>query len=293
MDLKRELKTKSQHFVPCSYLYGFAAQKNIEKPRESRIYRYPLKTKEPSLVTLKSQCSKPLLYELYDDKDYIPDNPLDWFNRYLPHDKKDIIYPNLLEDYFNCEFERHYHKYVESIQKKALYCNIGCRYFLTNNEKEFWKRWISIQLMRYPECFTVLGPILTSMHARVSVEMICDFFKNKLSSFADVNFAVWWDESNRIITCDRPASIITKSGDVVFPISSSFYISLIHDIYVCEYENGYSHSKNTFFNDVEKNRKDMFECVVKAADSAIYSNHILSNKELKWMTNVLREKKDV
>lgn len=47
------------------------------------------------------------------------------------------------------------------------------------------------------------------------------------------------------------------------------------------------------FNDVEKNRKDMFECVVKAADSAIYSNHILSNKELKWMTNVLREKKDV
>lgn len=30
MDLKRELKTKSQHFVPCSYLYGFAAQKNIE-----------------------------------------------------------------------------------------------------------------------------------------------------------------------------------------------------------------------------------------------------------------------
>lgn len=32
---------------------------------------------------------------------------------------------------------------------------------------------------------------------------------------------------------------------------------------------------------------EKFERVVKAADSAIYSNHILSNKELKWMTNVL------
>lgn len=38
---------------------------------------------------------------------------------------------------------------------------------------------------------------------------------------------------------------------------------------------------------------EKFERVVKAADSAIYSNHILSNKELKWMTNVLREKKTV
>ena len=118
--------TKRQHYVPQTYLEGFSTD-------GIHLYAYHIKSAAAigKAVPIDSVCHEDYLYEFRDSGGQ-------------------IVNINLLEDAL-CDYEGQFTDYKRKLEEKA-YCkeNFETKCFLTKEEKNFWKMYLTLQILRNP-----------------------------------------------------------------------------------------------------------------------------------------------
>ena len=129
--------TKKQHFVPIVYLKRFS-------PDEKQIYEYNLEEgaiKVP--VSIEDVCRENFLYEVRDNDG-------------------EIFNINFLENKL-CSFEGLFSTYRKRLLNKACYAeNSKTNSFLSKDEKDFWRFYATLQMMRLPSIIDGLEAVLSS-----------------------------------------------------------------------------------------------------------------------------------
>lgn len=283
---KKHQATVDQHYVPQAYLQGFS-------PDNKNIYAYRLKDAfQPSgPVPIKSICYKRNLYELRNENN-------------------EIVAENHLEDFF-CAFESEFGKYRKQLESKAfIEANYQSLHFLSKEEKDFWRIYIAVQMMRTPQILQFVQEIvekelqgqLKANEARtVTLKTCLPFFQrikegdksflfDTILGMNDMYFSVGIDNTDSIFTSDYPLFIMSPSQtvdsieQVIFPITSHLVLIL----------NGGNQKKVFKKNCLFPIQQDDLEIVKKsiadAADEWIYSKKPLTPREIELVKAAHSEK---
>lgn len=132
--------TKKQHFVPIVYLEGFS-------PDGKHIYEYNLEEGAIEVhVRIEDVCRENFLYEVRDNDG-------------------EIFNINFLEKKL-CSFEGLFSAYRKRLLSKACYTeNRKTNSFLSKEEKDFWRFYATLQIMRLP---SIINGLTEIMHGEMS-----------------------------------------------------------------------------------------------------------------------------
>lgn len=117
---------KEQHYVPQTYLRGFSQD-------SASVYEYNFRLERAieKPVSIRSICREQYLYEVRNQN-------------------SDIININYIEDTL-CGYEDLFSDYRRKLLNKAIVkANYGRHCFLTKGEKDFWRFFTALQMMRSP-----------------------------------------------------------------------------------------------------------------------------------------------
>ncbi len=285
MTEKRQV-TVDEHYVPQAYLQGFSSD-------SKSIYAYRIRDAfQPNgPVPIKSICYKKNLYELRNEND-------------------EIVAINHLEN-FLCAFESDFGKYKKQLEGKAfIEANHHSLHFLSKEEKEFWRIYIAVQMMRTPQILQFVQEIvenelqgqLKANEARtVTLKACLPFFQHikegdksflfdTIQGMNDMHFAVGVDNTDSIFTSDYPLFIMSPSQtvdsieQVILPITSRLVLIL----------NGGNQKKAFKKNCLFSIEQDDLEIVKKSiacsAGEWIYSKRPLTPQEVEIVKAAYSEK---
>ena len=290
--------TKKQHYIPQVYLRGFSPEyedsKEIENSKHT-IYCYDLikNIQFPHPIPIKSICYEDYLYEVTDSNE-------------------EIVLPNYLEIVLG-SLEKMFSKYRKMLEQKAfLPENYKTKCFLKKEEKAFWVTYMVIQILRMPDTikeaeeFTLKfwkDKFSRNQAKNFAREFCLPFFKEikgdsreamLVEAFAkpmmSMYFAIGVDMQGRIITGDKPVYIHSKSFPceeydiVIFPITSRICLFLLGG----KEKNPYY--KNRLFPMNDEVLEMITKSITEAAHEKLYSNHLLNDKELCQIHEVMRDK---
>lgn len=277
--------TKKQHYVPQVYLRGFSQD-------EKCVYSFDLKTELPTQpIPIESVCRENYLYEIKDGNN-------------------DFIYMNLMENIL-CGLEGRFADYRRRLKNKAfIKSNYKTRCFLTNQEKDFWKVFITTQMLRSPlvlgvaEQFTgeYFGDSLNENNARaIAIAQCLPFFRElspndnnvfirMLSPLEDMTMAVGVDESGSIFTSDNPvycyAPNYTNSvyEKIIFPICKSLVLILFGGAEKEQYD------KNRLIRLEKEEIINIKKSIAYAAQTRLFSACSFSTDDIKIIKEARKDK---
>ena len=278
--------TKKQHYVPCVYLKGFSDD-------NCHVYRNELngdRIVSSNRVPFESICREDYLYEIRDGRNSFVA---------LNHVEKIL---SVLEGKFST--------YKDQLIKKAFNReNYSIKCFFTPDEKNFWKFYVVIQMLRSPKVLNDIrrssaeyfGDSIPANDAySIATQMCLPFFKelksedeNCLTKFlkmvSPMSIALGVDYSARIITSDNPVYFFSQDKSIenceiiIFPITSQLVL-LMHG---GKMKNVYGKNKAFALDD------DVLESIIKSiaysADNMIISHNPLPS-DIKAM--ILEARKD-
>lgn len=284
--MKEKGMTINQHFIPCTYLSEFSSNRNDVNCRKSLIFYYNCEKRVPSIfngVAIDSikYLSEPYLYELETDN------------------VNEIIYPNKIENHLGC-YEQAYHKYVSKLKSKVNSSNYKIKCFLNQDEKRFWKHWITIWWLRIHfvdnELFDPENEEeLTGMGVGTALSGLCalgmddkfvsDFFDTEWPQIWNLSLCFFYDEQANIITSDNPMYYEyenEKISFILFPVSSELVLMM--------YKSEHGH-RNILRPITDSQRKLIFEIMVKQAKQMIFLKRSINKQEIKLANKILDENK--
>ena len=281
--------TEKQHYIPQVYLRGFSPDNKVkEKKDKYRIYRNKINKEEQlnQLVPIKSICYEKKLYEVTG----VDGN---------------IVRQNYLEKAFGY-IEKKFSYYKKELENKAFNPqNYQTKCFLKKEEKDFWKVYIVLQILRNKYFLEMAENVwrdigkdklnnnqLKNMARLYSLP----FFKNEdgdaifmqlIEPMNNMSFAIGVDYENKIITSDKTACIYCLKSShieyekIIFPISSE----------LCLYMFGGDEKKNIgrnfLFKIENQHREEILKSLSEAAINELYSNHIFDKAE----ENIIKNRK--
>lgn len=233
--------TKKQHYVPQVYLRGFS---NDNK----QIWSYTIDSLDNGkYVPIKSICRENYLYEVKDDDG-------NW------------LAPNWIERVLSI-LERMFTDNLQGLKKKAFSkANYRTKSFLTTQEKNFWKLFVAMQLMRSPVVLheandTVRdlsnGMLTDNQIWAVAVSQCLPVFselkpedKNVFSFFLkpllNMSMAIGVDEAGTLFTSDDPVYCyssqreniiqIVEYDKIVLPLTSELVLLMFGGEMAKEYD---------------------------------------------------------
>lgn len=278
MDMKESYgDTKKQHYVPQTYLQGF---KSCERKGKDYIFSHDKYNNELNReVQISKVAFEKYLYEFKDN-----DN--------------NIIYKNYIESCLS-KYEKSFNEY-----KKKAFMSFANYSSITNEEKEYWLDFITLQLLRTPVAFDVSTKYYKFDDRNDLTEnekknyLLCTHFpflddeSNPNSLFIDIRnnvikkmyFQIMFvpREEDFLITSDNPINVVPN---------------LEHDSYLMPYEMiifplnprfGLTLSKESLFEGSDDRMKTVHKYVDKfngliycSAKRFVYSNRTLSDEFVK------------
>lgn len=270
--------TVDEHIVPRTYLKAFSLPDN-----EKMILSYDLSAEPIAVrhVPIKSVCYEENLYEIRDSQGI-------------------IIRQNYIEDCL-AQFDAMFSNHRRELISKANKSNLHCRSLLSKDEKVFWKLYIAIQFVRYPETLTTAKESFEmylkeymggGMSSDIAILLCLPFFKDYdqksrnvlneiLLLMEDLSLCVEICESERLVTSDRP--LFVHSGDfpekitfdqIVFPLTPKIQLYLHRK---GETDRRYRNIMHLIDND---ETDDAIRAMGFAADRFVFAGRELEAREL-------------
>ena len=279
--------TKNQHYVPQVYLKGFSCD-------EIHVYRNELngdRIVSSKLVPIESIFREKYLYEIKDSNNSFVA---------LNHVEKCL---SALEGMFST--------YRNKLLNKAFNKeNHRTKCFFTAEEKNFWKLFVVLQMLRSPAVLEVArqfsaeyfgNSISTNDAYCIATQMCLPFFKelkpedeNCLTKFLEpvypMSIALGVDYSGRIITSDNPVffysqdKTVSNCEKIVFPITSQLVLILLGG----KMKEGYD--KNRAFELEDSELDSIIKPIAYGTDSTIISRNPLTS-EIKTLIHEARKDK--
>lgn len=266
--------TINQHYIPQVYLRGFSSDnKTIFMCRTTDLFQ------PPDAVTIRSVCSEKYLYELKDDNG-------------------NLIWPNHLEKIFSI-IEKQFEIYLKKIRSKAFNPqNYSSLCFFTKSEKNFWKSYISLQMMRMPKIISMAAEEIKrrnerpvsdgTLRAMALGECLPFFKKDKDTDYLifkirtvlnPMSIALGVDESGGIITSDSP--VVSQAPDynmgslekIEFSLNSKLVLFLFGGRLKDQYRKNSLFPLNT--DEVRTIQRD----IACSAEEWVFSDHQLTELE--------------
>ena len=270
--------TEKEHYIPQTYLRAFSV------PEDDRmIIQYDLDVNPvvSRRVPIKTICYKKNLYE-------------------IKNSEGEIVRQNYLENCLNV-LEGLFANNRRKLFAKANKINLGCKSFLSNEEKAFWKLYIALQLLRYPEALQTAEEAFEEfLIGESSGEMTRDIAKlyclpflgsydpedrnvltEELKLIEPLDICVEICQTERFITSDRPIFAYSptfpkeiKLEQIVFPLSPKVQL-LLHT------HGEQNHSLRNILHLVnEEETSDAIRAMGFAANRFVYANRTLDEKEI-------------
>ena len=266
--------TKGEHYVPEVYLQGFSQD-------NATLYAYRIKDgyQPEKPVPIKSICKEKYLYELRDEND-------------------EIVAPNHLENIL-CHIEGLFAEYRRRLEQKAyIPSNYATKCFLTKDEKDFWKSFIAVQLVRTPKVIRMMkeeienqfdGQLKNNQARAIALDNCLPAFGHYRNypnlitkirnTFENMTIAVGVDNSGCVFTSDNP--IVCQAPDfdfervekIEFPITPKLVLFLFGGQLKKEYD------KNRLFPLYPEEVKTIQRNIAYAAEEWIYSLYPLTDAE--------------
>lgn len=279
--------TIKEHFVPKTYLRGFSEN-------NATIYRFDLKTgvQTPMPVSVESVACIKNLYELQDD-----DNS--FINR-------NYIEKNL------CQLEGNLPYYRNMLEAKSfLKENQATQCFLSKEEKNYWRLFVTLQMMRDPILINAAQKRAISYYentispqAAKNLTLIgCfPFFEGKRESSAgilcekifnivyDMNIMVKAAPDSNLITSDNPVCVSTKNAS--FEGIMGFWMPITSDIAILFYKkNLIKYCKRNGLQWLDKSSADqMNKELIYNARKELYSKRPFCKSEIAHIEEIRKRK---
>ena len=285
--MSKKQHTKNQHYIPRVYLKGFSQDL-------STIYEYNYKTGEAikAPVSIESVCRKKNLYEVWDNNG-------------------EIINSNYIEDIL-CKYEGLFAKYREQLLDKAhIKENYYSRLILSKDEKDFWKVYATLHIMRNPETLDGIELLLqedfggqfTEIENRnLAVAYCLPFFKkldeneiNAFTTFLSVlqtrTIMVGFAENDNLFTSDHAmyGSGTFKDnsygfGRLWFPVSSNCAI-IFYDPKIATKSNN-----NRLYPLAKDEVREMNKGIAYIAKQMVLSKHPFSDEDIRLIKEARQER---
>lgn len=280
--------TKIQHYVPQVYLRGFSED-------DTRVWSYSLESMDSGkLVPIKSVCRKKDLYE-------------------ISKDNGEIVAPNWLENTLS-RFEGMYADYLHALKRKAYNTeNYKTRCFLSAKEKEFWRFYVTLQMMRSPSALQVAQTLIDEFYGNqlldystrsLAIYQCLPFFgelkpedRNAffyfLKPILNMTVAIGVDESATLFTSDNPVYCYSSQKDItqleeyeqiVIPLTSSLVLIMLGG------EVAKGHDKNRLFRLNDEDQKTIRMSIAYAAQSRVFSEKELGKTDRMLIKCARRDK---
>lgn len=184
--------------------------------------------------------------------------------------------------------------------KKVNSSNYKIKCFLNQDEKRFWKHWITIWWLRIHfvdnELFDPENEEeLTGMGVGTALSGLCalgmddkfvsDFFDTEWPQIWNLSLCFFYDEQANIITSDNPMYYEyenEKISFILFPVSSELVLMM--------YKSEHGH-RNILRPITDSQRKLIFEIMVKQAKQMIFLKRSINKQEIKLANKILDENK--
>lgn len=266
--------TKGEHYVPEVYLQGFSQD-------NATLYAFRIKDgyQPEKPVPIKSICKEKYLYELRDEND-------------------EIVAPNYLENIL-CQIEGLFAEYRRRLEQKAyIPSNYATKCFLAKDEKDFWKSYIAVQMVRTPKIIRMMkeeiekqfdGQLKNNQARTIALDNCLPAFGHygdypylvtKIrDTFENMTIAVGVDKTGNIFTsdypiiCEAPEYEFERVEKVEFPITPNLVLFLFGGQLKKEYD------KNRLFPLYPEEVKAVQRNIACAAEKWIYSIHPVTDTE--------------
>ena len=278
--------TKHQHYIPQVYLKGFSKD-------SSTIYEYNFKKGEAldKPVSIESVCRENYLYEVRENNGV-------------------IININYIEDIL-CEYERKFSKYRDQLLRKAhIKENYYNKPILSKDEKDFWRVYTVLQIMRNPVTLSGIEELLqedfegyySDIDIRnLAIAYCLPFFKkltneevNAFTGYLAVlltrTIMVGFAESDNLFTSDHGMYGSGNFNDnefgfgrLWFPISSNCAIIFYDPRLVKKSKN------NRLIPIAEDEVRDMNKGIAYIAKQMILSKHPFSDTDIQLIEEARKE----
>lgn len=280
------MSTKKQHFVPQVYLQGFA--QNYKENGKPVIWRYPLPGMErpKEAVPIDSVCISKNQYEVTDENGI-------------------IVRENHLEKVLG-GFENLFKQYRSRLENRVNVSQIGCKDFLSEDERAFWMIYTLVQVFRMPSMISTIEEAVVNYYREdVSANeshnmariLALPFFSENI--FADENGEIFLRHLEQVggkaisigishekafFTSDHPAVVLTDEkdegiGKIVFPLTHCLLLCIHSD-------NGLGGSQ--LFEAGEQYVDYINHITVEHAERELYVNHRLTRSEERFVKDALR-----
>lgn len=284
--MSKKQHTKNQHYIPQVYLKGFSQD-------SSTIYEYNYKNgkaiEEP--VSIESVCRKKNLYEVRDNNG-------------------EIINANYIEDIL-CGYEGLFAKYREQLLRKAHIKENYNKPILSKDEKDFWRIYATLNIMRNPGTLDGIESLLqedfrgqfTGTDIRnLAVAYCLPFFKkiyeNEMNAFSTFLYVlqtrtimVGFAENDNLFTSDHAmyGSGTFKDNDygigrLWFPVSSNCAI-VFYDPKIVGKSNN-----NRIYPLSENEVREMNKGIAYIAKQMVLSRHPFSGEDISLIEEARRER---
>ncbi len=273
--------TENEHYVPKVYLRAFSVPKD-----DRMIIQYDLNAEPVSLkcVPIKSVCFEKNLYEIRNANG-------------------EIVRQNYIENCLDV-IERLFSKHRKKLFAKANKTNLLCRSLLSNEEKMFWKLYISLQLLRYPEALKeaeeefekYLIDESSGEATRDIAKLYClpflgsfdpedrNVLTEELRLIEPLDICVEICETERLVTSDRPIFVFSPTfpekmalEQIVFPVSPRVQLFL------------HTHGKtdrrlrNSIHIVGDDETDDAIRAMGFSANRFVYSSRVLEEREVELL----------
>lgn len=284
--MTKKYPTKKQHYIPQVYLKGFSQD-------SSTIYEYNYKKGEAIQVpvSIESVCRKKDLYEVRENNG-------------------EIINPNYIEDIL-CEYEGLFAKYREQLLRKAHIKENYNKLILSKDEKDFWRVYTTLHIMRNPETLSRIetlfhedfeGQFTEIDNRNLAVAYCLPFFKkleknekNAFTIYLSVlltrTIMIGFAESDNMFTSDHAmyGSGTFKDNDygfgrLWFPVSSNCAIIFYDPKLVGKYNN------NRLIPISEDEVYEMNEGIAYIAKQMVFSKYPFSESDIRLIKEARKKR---
>ncbi len=284
--MSKKQHTKNQHYIPRVYLKGFSQDLSM-------IYEYNYKTGEAikAPVSIESVCRKKNLYEVRDNNG-------------------EIINSNYIEDIL-CGYEGLFAKYRDQLLRKAHIKENYNKLILSKEEKDFWRVYTTLHIMRNPKTIEGIESIFqddfkgqfTEIDNRnLAVAYCLPFFKkleeNEINAFTTFLYIlqtrtimVGFTENDNLFTSDHAmyGSGTFKDnnygfGRLWFPVSSNCAIIFYDPKLVGK------HNNNRLIPITEDEVREMNKGIAYIAKQMVLSKHPFSDEDIRLIKEARQER---
>ncbi len=275
--------TSKEHFVPRTYLNGFASD-------DKRVYFYDLNTHHYSdqMVPISTICYEKDLYE-YKNKD------------------NEIINVNLIEKIL-AALESQFAQNREAIKTRIKIANPHTKSFISDNERNFWVLYIAVQILRMPKVIEEITKAISgfipsngdiNLHRNTALFLLLPFlrklepdnfelklFNEVLDGIGNLHCLVAYDDQHRLFTSDCPLYLysptkkISDCKNIVYPIDSS----------LCFLFSENEISDNTVMPIDNVTYEYICKSISYSADRRLFRKTKFTKQELKWIRSAREDK---